>query len=415
MLRALVVVGTLLASISSNAADNLPGPPASITDKDRIHFAVNQLVRSQLNSGLFPYDFDFMTGREIDMENIDGMNLVRQTSAAFALGEYLTHFDHDPARKALLGFLENAVSNSLPISKGDIQNSLEWVGFYNRWRLWHSFREPLYKMGLLFTKEGNAKLVSTGGDYERAWTGATGLSMIAAIKYFETTGDPLFNETITHWKNGLLVLKVPRRGFREAPHYLTESPYVNGEAWLALAEFDRVFHGDRVFKNLLRQLDEYLIETYSNGHNRLFYSWGTMAAVVRAGVTDDERFTVFIYGITKAYLDNLESPDLSKSNSCGSLEGLATFVAFMQAKGRANDPLVLRASDYITQAMGMNRKLQIDEHTAEILPNGKRFIDKLERYRGAFLESLKEPLMQVDLTGHCLNAMLRLERVELTR
>jgi len=415
LINALILTATALVSLCLCASDKVPIQPSLVSDTNRAHRAVDQLVRTQLTSGLFPYDFDFTTGNETDMGNIEGINLVRQTGAAFALGEYLTHFDHGPARKTLKVFLKNSISNSLPVSKGYTQRTLEWLGFYNRWQLWHSLRQPLYKMGLLFSKQGSAQLVSTGNDYERAWAGATALSIIAAIKYHEATGDTQFNDAINHWKDGLLALKVPRRGFREAPHFLTENPYVNAEAWLAFAELERIFPGDDDSKAFLSELDQYMIQTYGNNHNQRFYSWGMMAAVVRAEVTGDERFTDFIYRMTKFYLDVQNDTNLPNYNSCASVEGLATFVAFMHEQGREKDPLVLRASDYVVQIMDINRKLQIDKRTVEALPNGKRFVEKLKDHRGAFIMSLKEPLMQVDLTQHCLNTMLRMYAAGLAR
>jgi len=414
-MNAVVLTALAVTSLYSAASEQSQKQSLLVTDIGRVHNAVNQLVHSQLSSGLFPYDFNFETGQESDMGNIDGLNLVRQTGAAFAIAEYLSHFDHAPTKEALKAFLKNTVSNSISIDKGFTQSALEWIGFYNRWQLWSSFRKPLYTMGLLFSEEGNGQLVSANYDYERAWPGATALSMVAALKYYEATGDSQFNAAVTNWKDGLLALKVARRGFREAPHYLTESAYVNGEAWLAFAELERIFPGNEESRTFLQELDDYMIQVYGNSYNNRFYHWGTMAAVVRAETTKDTRFTDFIYGLTKRYLDDKTNKTLPESNSCGAVEGLATFVMFMREQGRAKDPLVLSASDYINQVMVFNRKLQIGESTLELLPNADRFIDKLKEHRGAFIKSPTEPLMQVDLTQHCLNALLRMEKAGLTR
>jgi len=58
--------------------------------------------------------------------------------------------------------------------------------------------------------------------------------------------------------------------------------------------------------------------------------------------------------------------------------------------------------------MGFNRALQLDKRLAAVLHNGAQQPDALHQYRGAFIKSLEEPLMQVDLTQHCANAMLRM-------
>jgi len=39
-------------------------------------------VRTQLPSGLFPYDYDFATGAAEDMSDISGLNIVRQGGGA---------------------------------------------------------------------------------------------------------------------------------------------------------------------------------------------------------------------------------------------------------------------------------------------------------------------------------------------
>ena len=181
-----------------------------------IRIAANQFVSTQLSSGLFPYDFNFSSGKITPMINITGVNLVRQTSAAFTLSGYLTHFKSVPVEESLKLFLQQSSSRSLPISKGNLQSILEWSGFYKRWQIWTLFRQPLDNLGLLYNTSGNALLVSVDNDYERAWPGSTALTLYSALQYFSVTGDTRFNEAIHRWKEGLLALKVPGRGFRHA-------------------------------------------------------------------------------------------------------------------------------------------------------------------------------------------------------
>ncbi len=238
------------------------------------HGAAGQLVRSQLPTGFFPYDFNFSTGAQSAMEPMEGFNLVRQTGAAFGLAEYHLAFPQKHTQHALENFLQQVSAYSLPIGKSLPQQLLEKSGLYNRWQLWRPLRKPLYAAGLLFSKNGDGKVVAVDGDYERAWSGATALSLLAAVKYYSGTGDTQFNDDIQFWKNGLYALHVPGRGFREAPHYLTESAYVNGEAWLALAEYLRVFPEDLEARSFLQALDNYLIEQYGGKANSAFLQLG---------------------------------------------------------------------------------------------------------------------------------------------
>lgn len=384
-----------------------------LNDRSRAIDAVAQLVRSQLPSGFFPYDFNFSNGVQSDMGNVDGVNLVRQTAAAFSLAEYHATFPAQHTRKSLERFLKHVRSSSVPIGKGPLQRLLEQLRLYNRWQLWQHLREPFYDMGLLFSKEGKGRLVSVDGDYERAWPGATALSLIAAIKYYRSTNETQFNQAIQWWKDGLFALHVPGRGFREAPHYLSESAYANGQAWLALAEYVATFPMDEDARLFLDRLDDYILEQYSKKPDKRFYHWGTMAASVRAADTGDSRFAAFMVELATSYIEELRQP--KETNSCPSVEGLATFVVFMTNQGRGNESVVSQAIHIIETLMAVNRKLQISANSVNVLDVEENYLYALDKYRGAFLLSLREPVMQVDLTGHCLDALVRMDQAGLTQ
>jgi hypothetical protein len=112
--------------------------------------------------------------------------------------------------------------------------------------------------------------------------------------------------------------------------------------------------------------------------------------------------------LTTIYLDEEENKPLVETNSCGSVEGLATFVAMMKRRGRENEPIAQRALEHIERLMAVNRQLQINESLAVKLSVDEKYLSRLDEYRGAFILSVEEPLMQVDLTQHCLNALLRM-------
>ncbi len=396
---------------AASSSDNI----TLASDSSRIHLAAEQLVRSQLVSGFYPYDFNFVNGEVTPMSNIQGVNLVRQTGVAFALAEYLKYFNNASVKTSLDHFLTKSSNRSLPISKGYIQSILERSGFYYHWLIVKKLRKPLYVFGLLFDDTGYGRVVSVEEDYERAWPGATALTLSAATKYFSITGDTRFNEMIQRWKDGLIALKVPERGFREAPHYLTESDYVNGEAWLALAEYSAVFSEDKDTQKFLIELEDYLFELYGDGSRRQFFHWGMMAAIVRANEISDSRLDDFIHQLTKSYIDSKEGEELPTDNSCAAVEGLASYVSYMNSHNRGQEALVLRARAYIARLMEINRRLQIGPHFIKILPTGEAFALQLNNYQGAFIKSLQEPLMQVDYTQHCLNALLRIKSAGLSQ
>ncbi|MCB1905712.1 MAG: hypothetical protein KDI18_16775, partial [Gammaproteobacteria bacterium] len=62
----------------------------------RIELAAEHIIRMQLDSGLFRYEHDFVSGADSQQNNI-----VRQAGAAFALGEYLLYSKDPVAREAI--------------------------------------------------------------------------------------------------------------------------------------------------------------------------------------------------------------------------------------------------------------------------------------------------------------------------
>ena len=105
----LTILIWLLFSLSarSSATDGLD-------DYSRMRLAAEQLVRTQLPSGLFIYTFDFDTGNSSAAAELDGVALVRQSLVAFALAEYAARFHNPRALTAVRRFLEGAARRSLP-------------------------------------------------------------------------------------------------------------------------------------------------------------------------------------------------------------------------------------------------------------------------------------------------------------
>lgn len=406
----------LAAAIGSNAfADPGAYSPPALDDAARMRLAVGQLVRMQLPSGLFPYDYDFATGAAESMSDMSGLNIVRQAGASFALGEYLVAFDSPSLRSTIVTVLQAFDDRSLPIGKGVVQSALENIGAYNRWRFWMSWRKPLNSLGLLYSAEGDGAVISANGSYERAYSGATALALIVELKYRTATGDDRFSEARARWLSGLFALRVPGRGFREAPHYLTESGYVNGEAWLALAEYSHAFPKDHKVIKLLAELDDYMIARYSARPTRQFYHWGIMASGVRAETTGDPRFVEFIRDQTAWIVSTqqrfLEDPD----NSCAWIEGLATAYRMLRNGQGEASPLLSTVRRWISVMMQHNRAMQILPGMTRVRRDDGATVtsQRLAEYVGAFLVSTAVPKTQVDVTGHCLSALIRMQKAGL--
>ena len=392
-------------------------PDRAAGDPARMQMAAEQLVRTQLPSGLFPYDIDFATGAAEDMDDMSGMNIVRQSGALFALAQYLEASDNPRLRESIARALRAFADRSLPIGKGAAQSVLENLRVYNRWRVWGSLRGPLDFLGLLYSAKGGGMLVSANGTYERAWPGATALAILSELGYRAAAADESFAKARRGWLAGLLALRVPGRGFREAPHYLSESGYVNGEAWLALAEYARAFPGDREIAESLSDLDDYLMTRYSAQPTLQFYHWGVMAASVRAQTTGDPRFLKFIRDQTGWVLETQGSLLEEHGNTCAWVEGLATAFRMLWRDRTENDPLMARARHWIDVIMAHNLGLQILPGQDSILLRSGVAIrsQRLPALAGAFLLSSDGAKMQVDATAHCLSALIRVQKAGLAR
>lgn len=378
-------------------------------DYARMRLVAEQLVRTQVPSGLFPYEYDLVTGAASDPSRLDGVVLVRQCFAAFVLARYGARFDSREALDAVRRFLGNAANRSLPIGKGAYQERLEAAGLYSQPFAWLFLQTSLDLFGLLYSPDGAGQLVSADGSYQQAYPGATALALAAGLKYQAATGDREFAGQLGRWARGLLAVQVPGRGFREAPHHLAESDYLNGEAWLALALYAGSHPRDLEIPRVLEALDAYLLVRYAESPSRRFYHWGSMAAAARAVMTGDQRFDDFLAGLTRRHLaDNAAVPE-ANANSCHVVEGLASFVARAQANADL-EPLVTGARERIAQLMAYNRRLQILPDTGF---QGQKGTQGAGDFAGSFLGSVEPPRTRLDYTGHCLNALLIMERAGL--
>ena len=327
--------------------------------------AADQLVRTQLPSGLFPYDYDFATGAAEDMSDISGLNIVRRGGALFALVQYLEVRNNQCLCETVAKTLQAYADRSLPVGKGAVQSVLEDIGAYGRWQLSGILRSLLAAVGLLYTAKGKGALVSANGSYERAWPCATALALTSELVYRNLTGDDKFAHMRQRWLHGLLALRVPQRGFREAPHYLSESGYVNGETWLALAEYSRAFPSDGGVATTLSELDDYLTHRYSRLPPLQIYHWGAMAAALRLQMTGAPRFSKFIRDQTDWFLAKSASVQEEHDIGCAWVEGLATAYRMLGREFGEKDPFMVKIRSRIEFMMTHNRKLPT-RRTAEI-------------------------------------------------
>ncbi len=340
---------------------------ADLSPDRRILLAAEHLLKMQLDSGLFIYEHDFLSGADSSDNNI-----VRQAGATFALGEYYQHSGDKAAKRAIA-----------KARKAFNRNAVEW------------------KSGRLLAFEGKPG---------QAKAGATALAVLAVLLSTNDAGVLQSDGQLNAWLNGLLALQQQDGGFASKPGSNKQSAYSNGEIWLALATYiDR--NGDEADGKLtaaLERADEEFMARYRVMPDIGFFHWGMMAAAARYWSTRDSRFAEFIANQTTLFLERLRPRMSRKSNSCYSVEGLLAGLKVLKAEADYQT-LVRQIRQRVDKEMEKNRALQVLPGQDRILFSRSHYLISahLNRYAGAFLNGKYRPQIRIDATQHCLSAMIR--------
>jgi hypothetical protein len=337
---------------------------------------------------------------------------VRQAAGAYVLAEYHLDVRDDRVARALEAALTTFGNLSLPISKGALQSVTEHLGVLSLPLGRYKLRDTLDRLQLLYRRDGDGRIVSGDTSYGQAWAGATALALLAELQYHRATGDNRFEALRTAWLKGLMVLHVPGGGFRPFPDSIDDSPYVDGEAWLALAYYASIFPRDRDLAALLRTIDGYMTGRYGRVFSPEFYHWGTMAAGQRWQDTQDPKFLSFIRDQARVFLDRPERKRDRLENTCSGVEGLASVAAALRRHDTADSALLQRIRDRIAGEMAKNRSLQIQPRQERLQFGDGRYLfsPRLRDFGGAFLAGIFSPYTRIDITSHCLSAMTKLQR-----
>jgi hypothetical protein len=382
----------------------LLGPPAEADDQGPVQGAVDHLLSSQLPSGLLAYDFDFLLGTPTGQDH-----LVRQTGVIAFLAEYYVLTKDERVRPALHRALKTFGALSAPVGKRWVQSGLEALGLLSVPVGRHTTRVSLERLGLLYTPKGKARLVTLDRDYGKAFAGATAMALLAELRYARVTGSDEFRDLRTAWKDGLMTLRIPRGGFRTSPTSIDDSPFFDGEAWLALAHYASGHPTDQDIGKVLAELEGHLMQRYAERVTSGFYQWGTMAAAARLQATGEARFADFVRRQAEKFLDSRWLHDAKASNTCAAVEGLEVAAAVLRRRGDS-PALVGRLEARTRDEMEKNRTLQIPSGTDRwpLGPATNYLVSPhFARFAGAFLEGLSKPYTRIDITGHCLSAMVK--------
>jgi len=357
----LILIGGLILSIIPVRAEI-----SSEVAEDRIRLAAKHLLKVQRSDGLFNYQFDFIRGSWRDRDN-----MVRQTGAGFALAEYLKVTKNDEAKGALIRTLKAYESLSIVFGPGLV--------------------------------------VAGGTQLSVTKTGATALALLTELLYFEATRDPQFEDLRQGWFQALQALHLKGRGFMKGPDNFEDSPYYNGEVWLALAHHARLFGTDSKAQEILEDVDASFIKRYTEEPHVGFFHWGAMAAATRLEGTGAKKYLGFIRGQTTAFLDHLRPEVNPRSNACYSVEGLST-AATVIGRGLHGDPglrkqLLQRIETEIKKSLSF--QIMPGQNRLEFGGGRVLYSDDLKNFAGAFVDGLYRPQARIDSTQHCLSALLK--------
>lgn len=407
MLRALLAL--LVASCAA-------GPARSRADDHSaaVQRAVAALVGSQKPAGFLRYGFDFLADREDEADSVSAAQLVRQAFAAAVLADHLLLNAQTPERASRVrlsvrSLLDALQARSRPIGASPLQALVTRSGVLSLPAGRYKLHSALDRLGLLYQPAGPGRVLSPDADYAHALAGATALALLAEVRYWQATRDPAFADLRRAWLEGLLVLRIPGAGFRQHPASIDPTPYFDGEAWLALAEYRRAFPDDARAAKVLAELDVDLPRFYGRSFDFDFFHWGAMAASARYLDTGDPGLLAFLEGLMAGGLKRMEHQD--DDNNCAVVEGVADGLAALARGGAGGGELAGKARALIAREMAKAAGLQIRPGQEGLeFPGARVSAPRMREFAGDFLLGRYLPKVQVDMTAHCLSAMIKLRR-----
>jgi hypothetical protein len=405
-----LAVGILASATMLYAS--VPGATTAIDYSGIMRLTVDGWVASQTPEGLFPYGFDFLADRPIEPDRISSSNLIRQAGWTYALALYYRHTRdarlQAPIQRALSAFGRR----SLPIGKSQAQRWVERAHVlslpFARWKL----QSALDHLGLLYESSGGGKVVSPDGSYGGALAGTAALVLLTELTYADAAGDNRFAELRSAWLRGLLSLRIPGGGFRLAPTSIDDSDYYNGEGWLAIAVYCDLHRDDAEAAAAMAELDQAMIERYSQRPNSNFYHWGAMAAAQRFTTTRDPRFLVFARKQADLFFNQFHARLKPDENNCADMEGLAATLAVLNQSDEGDTALAERIRRWLADEAAKLPKLQIQPGQVGMALGGEARLraPRMAEFPGSFLAGLYQPSTRVDAAQHCLSAMIMVER-----
>jgi hypothetical protein len=409
----LALFGAMAAVCTMTAAWHPAAGAATPADIPAImRLTVDGWVASSQAADFIPYGFNFLADKAIEPDLVSPSNLIRQASSSAALANYFDYTGDPKTRDRLQRTLSAFGRLSLPIGKRRLQQLVEATHILavpaGRWRL----KSALGRFGLLYQTSGDGKVVSPDGSYEKALAGTVALALLTEVVYSHASGDQSFAGLRAAWRDGLLSLRIPGGGFRQDPSSIDDSDYYNGEAWLALAVYGDMNKDDFRSTKALSDLDDALIRRYSEKPSVNFLGWGAMAAAQRYKTTNDPKFLVYLRQLGDAFVARYQRGFAADANNCAAMEGIGAIAAVLKQSGENDTDRARALRAWLSNEVAKLDRLQIQPGQQGLVLGGEAYLraPRMAEYSGGFLAGIYDPLTRVDAAGHCLSAMVIIER-----
>ncbi len=343
--------------------------------KGVIQQGVKWLKNSQEKNGHFRYEYMPFWDRYVNDDNI-----VRQTGALYVLGEVAIKSDSFDLKRNMERALGYLVDNSADST-------------FNG-----------YEFRCLLRTAQSCNL------------GGTSLGLVGVLdlvtKYPNLEDD--YKPLIEDYKNFIMAMKIPDKGFRGAYHLDkeqsdSESPFSNGEALLALVRYYLYEPSDDV-KKVIDESLEYFIATYSEKWDPNFYLWGMAAIKDYYKLFPRQEYFDFVKDYTKWRIAGQKDQRKTSHNKCAYIEGvISAYSVLNPSSSLAENESYLEEINFWLKK---SSKLQIKKADVltvnfnEGIPKFSRIL-KPARAVGGFLTDENEPFQRIDFTQHCLSSYLQ--------
>jgi hypothetical protein len=154
---------------------------------------------------------------------------------------------------------------------------------------------------------------------------------------------------------------------------------------------------------------------YSEAPSIYLVGWGAMAAAQRFATTRDAKFLRYLQRQADLFLERFEQQLNDRDNSCAAMEGVAATLGALKVAGESDTARVRGLRAWLIDESRKLPRLQIQPGQKALALGGDARLEapRMAQYAGAFLAGVYDPLTRVDATGHCLSAMVTIEREKL--